>query len=276
MITIEYTARIAAEAVLFEVCATPKPGLVDRVNSGAHSDMDIYTFMSSACAIHPYFHKLALSGFAFEGSGLRELFSSAREIGIEAEKVMLEATDGVNTHRGMIFTMGLACLAAGYLIGRKKEVSSANICECVAGMTKGICQNDLADNIDSNGGRVYRDFGLTGARGEAESGFATVRLYALPALKRHISAGMDVNESLVRTLLCIMENTYDTNVAYRRGIGAAKRLRVLAGRYKEASIKKIEELDNILIRMNISPGGCADLLALTWFLYKIDKEQNPN
>ena len=44
-------AAFAVEGMLYEVTATPKPGLVDRANNGAHYDMDYFTFMSSA-ALH--------------------------------------------------------------------------------------------------------------------------------------------------------------------------------------------------------------------------------
>ena len=32
---------------------------------------------------------------------------------------------------------------------------------------------------------------------------------------------------------------------------------------------QVRELDEEFIRLNVSPGGCADLLALTYFLYEI-------
>ena len=38
-------ARLAVRALLYEVITTPKPGLVDRRNSGSHKDMDVFTFM---------------------------------------------------------------------------------------------------------------------------------------------------------------------------------------------------------------------------------------
>ena len=48
-------ARLATQALLYEVATTPKPGLVDRENSGSHRDMDFFTFQASAAALQPYF-----------------------------------------------------------------------------------------------------------------------------------------------------------------------------------------------------------------------------
>jgi len=102
-----YLAAAAVGALLAELETWPKPGLVSHVDSGSHADMDASTFKASAIAIAPFFGHLAVAGAA--GSDMDGL----REIGVEAERAMLAATGGVNTHRGAIFGLGLLCAAAG-------------------------------------------------------------------------------------------------------------------------------------------------------------------
>ena len=49
--------------ILGEVYTTPKPGLVDRHDNGAHHDMNVYTFERSADAITPYLAKISRTFF---------------------------------------------------------------------------------------------------------------------------------------------------------------------------------------------------------------------
>ena len=103
-------AHLATQALQAELDTTPKPGLVDKDNNGAHRDMDHALMQLSINTLHPYFVRLALLGFA----DTLPSHTSIRDAGIEAEKAMLEATNGVNTHKGALFSMGLAVVAAAY------------------------------------------------------------------------------------------------------------------------------------------------------------------
>ena len=103
-------AHLATQALQAELDTTPKPGLVDKDNNGAHRDMDYALMQLSINTLHPYFVRLALLGFA----DTLPSHTSIRDTGIEAEKAMLEATNGVNTHKGALFSMGLAVVAAAY------------------------------------------------------------------------------------------------------------------------------------------------------------------
>ncbi len=264
-------AQAASEAVLYEVTATPKPGLVDRLSNGAHKDMDFFTFMASEAAVSPYFYTFASYGYESCGQEPTAVFAEARRIGLEAEEAMLRATHGVNTHKGMIFSMGLACLACGRILGNHKKLSTNAVSSCIMEFTAGLCERDFKQKPSTNGERLHQTHRIRGARGEAEDGFPTVCELALPELERRLDEGLSVNEALVRTLLLIMERTVDTNVIHRRGIEEAEWLMKTAGAYKDAPLSDIERLDGILIEKNISAGGCADLLALTWFFYRIKK-----
>ena len=91
-------ARQAVRALLYEVTTTPKPGLVDRRNSGSHTDMDSFTFMSSAASLYPYFEACTRAGRKTADGPAPETFAALRPLGCEAEGEMLAATHGVNTH----------------------------------------------------------------------------------------------------------------------------------------------------------------------------------
>lgn len=103
-------AHLAIQALQAELDTTPKPGLVDKDNNGAHRDMDYALMQLSINTLHPYFVRLAFLGFA----DTLPSHTVIRDAGIEAEKAMLEATNGVNTHKGALFSMGLAVVAAAY------------------------------------------------------------------------------------------------------------------------------------------------------------------
>ena len=109
-------ARLSVRALLYEVTTTPKPGLVDRRNSGSHKDMDVFTFMDSAAALYPYFEACARMGCGTAERPASETFEALRPLGCEAEGEMLEATGGVNTHKGAVFSVGIVCAALGRLV----------------------------------------------------------------------------------------------------------------------------------------------------------------
>ena len=123
----------------------------------------------------------------------------------------------------------------------------------------------------SNGEKLFHEYGIKGSRGEAESGFLSVREYAYPFLKECIKNGMDKNETLVRTLLNIMSKVDDTNVIKRGGIPAAHYVKEKSSELIFLPFEKIEEFDRELISKNVSAGGCADLLAVAWLIYNIEK-----
>lgn len=48
---VDRISQAALRALMTEVCITPKPGLVDRNNSGSHRDMDIFSFIDSGASL---------------------------------------------------------------------------------------------------------------------------------------------------------------------------------------------------------------------------------
>lgn len=260
---------LAVQSLLDEVCTTPKPGLVDRRNSGSHADMDIHTFMASAAALSPYFQRCAQIGQETAGEAPEATFARLRAAGLQAEQDMYAATGGVNTHKGAIFTIGILCGAAGRLWkpeeGWKEELLLAE----VAAMTRGPMEEDLRRaGTDTAGQRLYSRQGIRGIRGEVAEGLPSVGKLGLPVYRRAIGDGLDRDMAGAVTLLHLIARVEDTNMLSRGGAsGAAAGAGKAAALLKEGVTREaLEKLDDWFIERNLSPGGCADLLAAVYFI----------
>lgn len=266
----------AVQAMLYEVSCFPSPGLVSPISNGAHKDMNFYTFIDSICALNRYFTKFAAEGF--EGISCKELFGNIRRIGIEAEKDMFLKTKGVNTHKGMIFLMGIACAAASKAINHRK--SFEDIRKIIMEMTSGIVKNEL-ENIDLNkimsyGEKIYVDYKIKGIKGEVEAGIPTVFEFSLEFFDK--CRDLNINDRLVHTLIGIMQICEDTNIIHRQSVEVLKEVQekakgiIRAGGMRSDNGKKlISKLSEEFIERNISPGGSADMLGVTVFFSLVKK-----
>ena len=270
-------SRLACQALLYEVACTPKPGLVDRENSGSHRDMDFFTFQRSAAALHPYFAQCVLLGR--QGGSPQETFHRLRLPGKLAEGAMRRATGGVNTHKGAIFSMGILCGALGRLDRAKWRDTDLVLAECAA-MTRGLTAGDFEgltpENAQTTGQKLYLRYGITGVRGQAEAGFPAVKNTGLPKLEDALAAGKNINETGCAALLAMLAETVDTNMVHRGGIEMTKetmaQLKSLLAREPYPDKEQLQALDALFIRENLSPGGTADLLALVYFLHFLKEE----
>ena len=271
----ETVARLACRSLLYEACATPKPGLVDCANSGSHRDMDLFSFMSSASALWPYFFECARIGMNTAAGASGETFRRLRRAGLRAEADMLRATGGVNTHKGAIFSMGLLCGALGRLWRADAwPTACAALAECAA-MARGVVERDFADKNPETartaGEKLYLKHGIAGVRGQAEAGFAPVLDAGLPTLEAALGAGLDMNLAGANALIALMAEAEDTcliarsDVATQRGLQKRLRERLEQGRFLDA--EELRALDMEFIGRNLSPGGSADLLSLTFMLH---------
>lgn len=261
----------AALSLLDEVSVTPKPGLVDRANTGSHRDMDLNTFAASTAALVSYFRQCAQLGFDSRLDAPEETFCQLRSAGMEAEQTMLRATDGVNTHKGAIFTLGILCGAAGRLLALEGEWTADRLLDTAAGMTKSAMEQDFQSMDRSTaGGRLYLDHGIRGIRGQASEGFPSVREIGLPVFQQCRSEGMDWNESGAITLLHLIAEVEDTNMISRGGIALANEARERAASFlPRPTVEQLQKLDLWFMERNLSPGGCADLLAAVCFLRRL-------
>jgi holo-ACP synthase/triphosphoribosyl-dephospho-CoA synthase len=274
---------LAVEAMLYEAACTPAPGLVDRANSGAHQDMNYYSFLSSSAALEFSLTRCAEAGLRHKGEP-SEVLPVLRYIGIEGEAAMLKATNGVNTQKGLLFSLGIIAAAAGYLKAKQMPLTGEAICLAVSQIAAGIVARELC-NIEkpmealTAGEKLYRKFGITGIRGEMEAGLPGIRQFALPALKKAVADGLSTNAAMVQTLLVLMTAVEDTTVMNRhspeimRDYVRQKAGEVLSagGMYTAAGQEKAEALDKEFIAGNISPGGAADMVAATWFIFKLEQ-----
>lgn len=279
----EKLAALAVEAMLYEVAATPAPGLVDRANSGAHKDMDIFTFLSSSAALSHTLGRCAEAAFRHKGT-LEELLPLLRLLGLEGERRMLTATQGVNTQKGLLFSLGLAVAAAAWVLHAGKPLQTEAVLAAAAEMVQGIVEAELKSLARKNpeeltaGERLYLEYGVQGIRGEVAAALPAVRLCGLPKLREALAAGLNTNDALVQTLLELFMKVDDTTVMNRhdvetmRGWVRQQTAEVLAsgGMLAAGGAKRLSEMDTLFIARNISPGGAADMLAVTWFLHRLE------
>ena len=240
-------AELAVQALLEEVDQTPKPGLVDRNNRGAHRDMDRDLFHRSARSLLPYFRRAVTLGLE-----RADCMGSLQKAGLAAERVMLAETGGVNTHRGAVYAFGLILAAMGSRLARGGDVFAG---------AAALAESGLPPAAGSHGQRARQCYGASGARGEALAGFPHAR-HAWAALAR--PGGRDA------ALLTLLAEVEDTNLLHRGGPeGLAlvqSRARTILAGSPPAYEAGLLDLDRACIARNLSPGGSADLLALALFL----------
>jgi triphosphoribosyl-dephospho-CoA synthase len=266
LVNAEAISATAARCLLVELETWPKPGLVSHVDSGSHTDMDADTFRASAAAIAPYFRALAEAGA--QGCGMGRL----RVIGLEAEAAMLAATSGVNTHRGAIFGMGLLCAAAGARAGGR--IDAALSLGTIVSRLWGDGIQDGPIPLHSHGSRVSRRYGAAGARQEAARGFPSVYNIGVPALRRGaINAPGNPEAARVEACFALIAAVEDTNLLHRAGPSGLRFAHLAARRFLEDGgvgrpdwRERAQVVHESFVARRLSPGGSADLLAMTLFV----------
>lgn len=266
----ERLADLAVDALIDEADLSPKPALVDRRGNGAHSDLHLGLMHDSALSLWPAFKDMAEAAIAFGGVGL-PLREALGQIGRDGEQTMLATTDGVNTHRGAIWALGLLVAAAAL-----EPESSGASAVTVRAARLALLEDRHAPRPFSHGAQVAQLYGARGAREEAQLGFPAVMQFGLPQLQRSRANGSGEQNARLDALLAIMSTLADTCVLYRAGeqglqtmqLGARSVLEA-GGSASLAGRRRLHELDQQLIALNASPGGAADLLAACLFIDRI-------
>ena len=266
--------RLACQALIAEAELTPKPGLVDRRGAGAHTDLSLTIMKRSALAIEPHFCEMAfISNRTHPGQALRERLAV---IGRDAERAMLKATNGSNSHKGAIWILGLLISAAAVHVEDDPKVSR------IAATAKEIASfaDRAAPRLISHGELVGKRYGAAGARGEALRGFPHVVDIGLPVLRSKRASGATQTVARLDTLLSIMSSLNDTCLLYRGGkkaLVAAKDGAIAVERAGGSGTaigrQKLFRLDRRLLELGVSPGGSGDLLAATLFLDAVGRKQ---
>lgn len=267
----------AIYGMLCEVSTTPSPGLVSPISKGSHKDMDFFTFLSSTSSIAHYMYIFAQIGIDYEDDILKRI----RSIGVQAERCMLKATNGVNTQKGILFLAGVICASAGRCIRFKEDVNRYNISKECSVISHGIldelkCKDK--NTCTTNGENVYVKYGIEGIRGEVYNGLSSVLKVGLTSYEDAKVTGLRKNEALSETLISLMTVTDDTNVIKRYGMeglavmrSCATHAMELGGMKTEKGREYISYMEELFISKNISPGGTADLLAATVMVYRLEE-----
>lgn len=254
--TVPYlVADLAERALRMELDTTPKPGLVDRRDNGAHKDMDYALMSKSISALRPYLTRLAVESAKDIDP------AKIKEIGIEAEKAMLKATGGVNTHKGALFCIGLSVAAASYLASTTGSVEAYSFKELVS-----RAASEIPSARGTHGAEVKRSFKAVGALENARAAYPELFTDWLPYYRSLEGDPFRCH----KTLLHIMTTLDDTNILHRRGAEGLAHAEAEAARLLEDfSESGLSSLNKDFIRENISPGGSADMLSLTIFINSI-------
>lgn len=254
--TVPYlVADLAERALRLELDTTPKPGLVDRRDNGAHKDMDYALMSKSISALRPYLTRLAVESAKDIDP------AKIKEIGIEAEKAMLKATGGVNTHKGALFCIGLSVAAASYLASTTGSVEAYSFKELVS-----RAASEIPSARGTHGAEAKRSFKAVGALENARAAYPELFADWLPYYRSLEGDPFRCH----KTLLHIMTTLDDTNILHRRGAEGLAHAEAEAARLLEDfSESGLSSLNKDFIRENISPGGSADMLSLTIFIESI-------
>ncbi|AKV05382.1 triphosphoribosyl-dephospho-CoA synthase [Pseudomonas fluorescens NCIMB 11764] len=267
----ERLADLAVDALIDEADLSPKPALVDRRGNGAHTDLHLGLMHASALSLWPAFKEMAQAAIEIGEVGL-PLREALGRVGREGEQTMLATTNGVNTHRGAIWALGLLAAAAA-LEPESRGPGSVTL----RAARLALLYDRYAPRPLSHGAQVAQRYGARGAREEAQLGFPSVLQRALPQLKISRAAGHGEQNARLDALLAIMTQLSDTCVLYRAGEHGLHTMQLGAqavldagGSASLAGRRRLHELDEQLIALNASPGGAADLLAACLFIDRIE------
>lgn len=261
---VQDVANTAVQALLDEVELTPKPGLVDQLDVGAHDDLTLDMMRDSANSLEETFYKIA--DISYNRSPSQQLREEIAAIGRDGEQTMFKVTNRVNTHKGAIWALGL--LVSAYSAG----AGNCTITEILDMAGKIARYSDRFNDVTklTNGTRVKSKYKVNGAKEQAEQGFPHVLKYAMPALMYARAINMSENDARKYSLLTLIAHLDDTCILHRGGMdGLLYAQHEAKAIVRSEKIKEITDLNRTFVERNISPGGSADLLAATLFLDKV-------
>lgn len=265
-----HVAHAAVHALYEEVMLGPKPGLVTRLDSGSHRDMDAATFVRSLFSLRHYFAEITRCGQRHAP------FSTLQEAGLAAERRMLEATRGVNTHRGAIFNLGMLAAAAGKLQAQGRGLGVRAICDTVSRSYGADILASAATAPPSHGKQAAARYGIAGAREVAAGGYQMLYQVAVPTFERCIASGCPRSVAAVQALFSVMAVFDDTNVSYRGGRAGMDYVKRMSRAFLEAGgvhaphwHQHVMTIHGRFVERNLSPGGAADILAAALFVNQL-------
>ena len=279
----------ALKALLHEVSLSPKPGLVDRFSNGSHSDMDFATFLNSSAVLSVYFREIAEFGFSFSSINIKDALPKLRQIGLQMEEDMFSETHGVNTHKGAVFLLGFSLFVSANQINNQ-NFSYLSFANQIKELNGNLVENELGKKLycgkKTHGEVCFEKFGEKGKgiRGEIQSGLPCVFNYAIPVLSSRLDiVGREtddlIQEALKQTLLILIAHNNDSNILYRKGEKVLDELKGISQQAfnifgTKAFDSKYKSLVGYCDENKISPGGSADLLVVSYFIYMVNRKYN--
>ena len=262
--------RLAVRSLYIELALFPKPGLVSMVDNGSHDDMDARTFLRSLFALRHYFVRIATAGLHDAP------FGALKRLGIDAEARMMQATSGINTHRGAIFCLGMLCAALGRCRAQRTPLSpQAMRAILLTQWGQALDDHTRAGLPQAHGQRVAATHAVSGAREEVAQGLPSVFDIALPAMQRTLAEGRSARAARIDAFFALMAHMHDTNVYHRGGPSGAETVRTYARMFLEQGgtahpgwEKAALQCHHLFMEKRLSPGGAADLLAATCFVHQ--------
>jgi len=199
---------------------------------------------------------------------LREQLGS---LGRAGEQAMLQASGGVNTHRGAIWAIGLLVAAAAM---DSSQPQASAICQRAATLAQ--LPDRLLPAQPRKGEQACRHYGVGGARGEAQQGFPHITRLALPTLHASRARGDGETHARLNALLAIMSRLDDTCLLSRGGMhglslvqDGAQAVLAAGGVATLPGRRRLYQLEKDMLLQRLSPGGAADLLAATLLLDRL-------
>ena len=259
-------AKAACKALRDELDLTPKPGLVDRDDSGSHTDMNYEVMTKGISALEPVFEAIARMSMTVMIPSATVL----SEIGMAGEQAMFKATGGVNTHKGALFSQGLAVSAAAHILSNsvlavgEKQVMDVNV----------LTSSALHDTISRIAGSFPRPANTHGSAASSTYNIPTAIDMARCGYSPLMSDCRGEQDPY-RRLLMIMSCLEDSNVYHRGGCQGAEFVKTNALRLLEETqdmrdgsggniMTQMKAFNVECIKRNLSPGGAADMLSLSF------------
>lgn len=244
---------MAAQAMRDELNLEGKPGLIGPTDNGAHSDMNYEMMMRSINAIEPHLVRLANMCYG------QEKISSATiaEEGLQAELAMMEATGGVNTHKGAIFALGMMVVGMAQSYYQLNQIDIQDIRRIISQLA-----NEMLATTSTHGAEVRKKHHVKGALDMAREGYAQLFDDWLPYYQKV----KDLENGKLQLLLHIISTLDDNNLYHRGGAELTHEAQRRCAEVAENFGKENNEaLGAWMKEHNMSPGGSADMLALTLF-----------
>ena len=260
----------AVHSLYQELALYPKPGLVSLVDNGSHTDMDATTFMRSLFSLRHYYAHICKAGY--DGAPFAEL----KRLGIAAEKRMMAATKGINTHRGAIFALGLLCAAMGRVRALRMTLTPAALrTALLLHWGEELAAHTRATG-DSHGLQAAAQHAASGAREEGALGLPSVFDVGLPALQAALARRAPMHHARVDAIFALMAHISDTNIYHRGGAEGADTVRNAARQFLDQGgtanpqwQEHAVQCHKHFIDHRLSPGGAADLLAATCLVHSL-------